>query len=361
MKTPATLAIHNWYESNQRPLPWRESRDPYKIWVSEIILQQTQVAQGLGYYHRFLEAFPDIGTLASAPETEVMKQWQGLGYYSRARNMHHTAKTLVEKWDGQFPQTYRELLSLKGIGPYTAAAIASIAFGLPQAVVDGNVFRVLSRLFAIDTPIDTPQGKKQFEQLADELLDKDNPSTHNQALMEMGAIICRPARPQCSKCPLTPFCKAFGQNEQQNYPVKSKRLIRKKRYLNFLLITNTQQLLVHKRTDSDIWKGLYQLPLIETNTRATNAGMERLIEKAWNKKVSVKVFKDLKHLLTHQELHLSFYHLRWPQDQKFPNLLDDIPLEVISKEKINDYPFPQPLIQTLREFTGGPSLKITKH
>ncbi len=348
--TNLTRTIHNWYRIHKRQLPWRETNDPYRIWVSEIILQQTQVAQGLSYYHRFLDAFPDIASLAAASETQVMQQWQGLGYYSRARNMHLAARTIVTLHDGRFPAQYNELLTLKGIGPYTAAAIASIAFGLPHALVDGNIYRLLSRLFAIDTPVDTTPGKKQFMQLAQELLDKSDPSTHNQAMMEIGALICKPANPQCAICPLTAYCRAFAAGTQQNYPVKTRRPLRKKRHLNFIILMNQQQIALQKRTDNDIWKGLYQLPLIETESPATGGTVSRLIEKVLNRETTVKPLRRLKHLLTHQELHLSFFMVPWSGEQKLPPQLPGHPLEMVHLNNLSDYPFPQPIKVFLRDF-----------
>ncbi len=351
MNPHITAILHKWYCAHKRALPWRETRDPYRIWVSEIILQQTQVVQGLSYYHRFVDTFPDITTLATASETKVLQQWQGLGYYSRARNMHHTAKTLVANWNGRFPETYRELLSLKGIGPYTASAIASIAFNLPYAVVDGNVFRLLSRLFALSAPVDTPSGKKQFEQLAQQLLDHKSPSTHNQAMMEMGALICKPANPQCTLCPLSPYCEAFAQQTQPYYPVKSKRIVRKKRYLNFLILKNNQQLALQKRTAKDIWKGLFQPPLMETETPADAASIEGLIEKHWGEKIAIQPIKQVKHLLTHQELHLYFYFIDWQKKQRLPSSLVNNELIFIDMEALNEYPLPKPLQKILLSIT----------
>jgi A/G-specific adenine glycosylase len=348
--TNVTRTIHNWYRVHKRQLPWRQTNDPYRIWMSEIIMQQTQVAQGLSYYYRFLEAFPHVASLAAASETQVLQLWQGLGYYSRARNMHQAAKTIVTRHNGKFPPHYKELLALKGIGSYTAAAIASIAFDLPYAVIDGNVFRLLSRLFAIDTPVETTQGKKQFKQLADELLDKSDPSTHNQAMMEMGALICKPANPQCAICPLTPYCKAFAAGTQLKYPVKAKRTLRKKRYLNFIVIIHQQQIALQKRTDNDIWKGLYQLPLIETEAPPTGQEMSRLVEKAFNRKITVKPLRRIKHLLTHQELHLSFFRAVCPQEQKLTNPFPYHSFEMVQLSDLNNYPFPQPVKTFLRDF-----------
>ena len=223
----------NWYSVNKRELPWRQTIDPYYIWLSEIILQQTQVAQGLPYYVKFTEEFPSVFHLAKAQEGHVLKLWQGLGYYSRARNLHTTAKYIAAELKGEFPNNYKDLLKLKGIGDYTASAIASICFNKPEAVVDGNVYRVLSRYFGIDTPINSPKGAKEFKQLAQELIDKKDPATFNQAIMEFGATQCKPQSPDCTLCPFTSSCIAFNENRIIELPVKIKSGKAKKKYFNF--------------------------------------------------------------------------------------------------------------------------------
>lgn len=340
--------IREWYFENGRSLPWRETRDPYKIWISEIILQQTQVKQGLEYYHKFIQEFPDVQTLANATETELMRQWQGLGYYSRARNIHHAAKTIVSEHNGLMPQTYKKIRTLKGIGPYTAAAIASFAFNLPFAVVDGNVYRLLSRLYASEIPIDTTEGKKHFYNLADQLLDQSEPATHNQAIMEMGALICRPANPKCNECPVARYCKALDTGTQYRFPVKIKKLTRKKRFLNFLLIEKDRRTIVQKRTKKDIWQGLYQLPLIETNVRVQKKEIIKWIEQDTGVKVTAKKVLEKKHLLTHQELHTVFYKAEWPKNVNLPSVFDNIPTEEINKEDAAQIPFPQLIQENLK-------------
>jgi A/G-specific adenine glycosylase len=261
-----------WYQYNQRPLPWRETRNPYKIWLSEVILQQTRVAQGTDYYHRFLIAFPDIVSLASADEQDVLKLWQGLGYYSRARNMHHTAKEIVEKHKGVFPQSAAGLLKLKGIGSYTAAAIASICFNEPAAVVDGNVARVISRLYAINTAVDTHSGRKIITDLATQLLGNNHPGTFNQAVMELGAMVCTPKNPACDTCPLAYACEAFKHSETEKFPVKTPKKTPAIRHMNYLVISYIENgeefILIRKRTGNDIWKNLYDFPCIETESAA---------------------------------------------------------------------------------------------
>ena len=228
--------LRDWYRIHKRELPWRESSDPYIIWISEIILQQTRVVQGMDYFLRFTERFPDVASLASAEEDEVLKYWQGLGYYSRARNLHAAAKDIMKRFDGIFPGRYEDVISLKGIGEYTAAAIVSFVWNQPYPVVDGNVFRVLSRLFAVDTPIDTPRGKKAFTELAGLVMDPRYAGQHNQAIMELGALQCVPQNPDCEACPLKERCAAYGTGDVQTYPVKQKKTKTRDRYFHYLYI-----------------------------------------------------------------------------------------------------------------------------
>lgn len=263
--SPIAPELIQWYRIHKRDLPWRHTADPYRIWISEIILQQTRVAQGLDYYIRFISRFPDIVSLAEADNDEVMKYWQGLGYYSRARNLHAAARFMAEKYAGRFPKTYKEVLGLKGIGEYTAAAICSFSYGLPYATVDGNVYRVLSRLFAIDTPIDSTQGKKLFSGLANELLDRKNPGEYNQALMEFGALHCLPRSPKCNECPLSGKCLAYAEGQTEKYPLKQTKAIVKPRYFNYFHIILEDKTWIHRRNGNDIWRNLYEFPLIETD------------------------------------------------------------------------------------------------
>ena len=308
-----------WYNQNKRDLPWRETRDPYFIWLSEIILQQTRVAQGYSYYMRFVETFPTVDSLANAHEDEVLKLWQGLGYYSRARNLHSAAKMIVSAHNGVFPSAYKDILSLKGVGEYTAAAIASFAFELPYAVVDGNVFRVLSRLFALDTPIDTTQGKRLFTDLANELLDTGNPGAHNQSIMEFGALQCVPASPDCGVCLLSDICVAFSQNKVSSYPVKQGKTKVKERYFNYLDIRIDSSMFLNKRTGNDIWKNLYELPLIETEERLTLEELQKtdafgeMFENAGN--ISIHPMGiTLKHVLSHRIIYANFYTIEITKD-----------------------------------------------
>lgn len=293
-----------WYCKNYRKLPWRDINNPYFIWVSEIILQQTQVKQGLDYYKRFIKCFPTIESLANAEEETILKLWEGLGYYSRARNMHFAAKQIVNNHSGIFPKTYSEIRNLKGIGDYTAAAIASFAYNLPYAVVDGNVYRVLSRLYEISTPIDTTKGKKEFAKLAQQLINTQNPADYNQAIMELGALICKPTQPQCNICPVLHLCKAKKNNTTDKYPQKSNIITKKNRYFYYLhLENNFGNVYIKQRQKQDIWKNLYELPLIESSKKLNidelqnNEVFKSIVSEPYTikKKNSYK-----KHLLTHQ-------------------------------------------------------------
>ncbi|CAI8315474.1 MAG: Adenine DNA glycosylase [Flavobacteriaceae bacterium] len=255
----------DWYLDNKRDLPWRSTKDPYFIWLSEIILQQTRVAQGTPYYLAFTSAFGDVKSLADAPQAKVLKLWQGLGYYSRARNLHIAAKYVANELDGIFPATYNGLLELKGVGDYTASAVGSICFDLPNAVVDGNVYRVLSRIFGISTPINTTQGVKDFKALAQQLLDTSQPGTYNQALMEFGARFCVPQNPNCEQCLFQYKCDAYKNKQVSVLPVKLKKLKVKKRYFNYIvLLSEDQNTVLQQRTDKGIWQQLYEFPLVET-------------------------------------------------------------------------------------------------
>ena len=251
-----------WYHEHKRDLPWRNTNDPYLIWISEIILQQTRVAQGYAYYQRFIERFPNLESLAAAEENEVLKYWQGLGYYSRARNLHQAAISV----NGVFPVKYEDILKLKGVGTYTAAAICSFAYNQPHAVVDGNVYRVLSRFFGINEPIDSRKGKKIFASLAHDLLDKIQPALYNQAIMDFGALQCTPLSPDCTVCPFKNRCFAFNHNMVSSLPIKQNKTKTSERFFYYLLIRDNGNIYLNKRTENDIWKNLYELPLIESNT-----------------------------------------------------------------------------------------------
>lgn len=340
-------ALTVWYNHAKRDLPWRDSREPYYIWVSEVILQQTRIQRGTEYYHNFLRLFPDVMTLANASEMEVLKAWQGLGYYSRARNMHHAAKTIQSTYNGVFPTDYISIKKLKGIGDYTAAAIASIAFGLPYAVVDGNVYRVLSRLLGISTPIDSPAGKKEFYHLAQLMLDPGRAGDSNQALMELGAIQCLPAQPLCSDCPLRTNCYAQANQCVDNFPVKSKKTRQKERYLNFIYLHHKNKLFLEKRGDKDIWRNMFQFPMIETNAPTSP---EKLIDsKKWedlfkNTSITIEsVYPERIHILTHQRLHIRFFAVKLNGNSISGNFI------VAEHGEISKYPVPKPVESFLLE------------
>lgn len=304
----------DWYKYNGRELPWRKTRDPYTIWVSEIILQQTRISQGMAYFHRFIEQYPDVSKLASADEHDVLKLWQGLGCYSRASNMLTAAKQVMEQFNGKFPGTYKELLQLKGVGEYTAGAISSISYNLPHAAVDGNVLRVLSRIYAIDTPINSTKGKKLFSQLVTEMVPEEAPGTFNQAIMDFGSMQCTPSTPDCTNCPLTDMCQAYLNESVENYPVKEKKTKVLDRYMHYLFIRHKDQLWLEKRNGQDIWKNMYQLPLIESYEVLLP---EQILQsKEWrtifdNAQVELRsVSNEIIHLLSHRKIHAFFYEIQ---------------------------------------------------
>ncbi len=306
-------SIYHWYNNNSRDLPWRMTSDPYKIWVSEIILQQTRVAQGTNYYLRFIEKFPNVKFLANAHEDEVLKKWQGLGYYSRARNLHAAAKYIWNELDGVFPTTYPEILKLKGVGPYTAAAIASIAFELPYPAIDGNIYRVLSRYFGVFTPVDLDKGKKEVKEIAQELMPERNAGFHNQALMEFGALQCVPASPNCGKCPVQQTCYAITNKKVGELPVKTKKGKQSERYFYYYYIEYNDCTFLEKRIKNDIWKNLYQFPLFESkhsladSELLSNENVNRFTK--GNQANVISVSKPLKHVLSHQIIYARCIHL----------------------------------------------------
>jgi A/G-specific adenine glycosylase len=305
-----------WYSLNARDLPWRNTRNPYQIWISEIIFQQTRIDQGFHYWHRFIDRFPDIERLANADEQEVLTIWQGLGYYSRARNMHFAAKQIMSEFGGTFPKTYDKILKLKGVGTYTAAAVSSIAFGEQQVVVDGNVLRFLSRFAGITDPVDSNRGKKLITDLAFTLLEDADPGTFNQALMEFGALYCIPRNPNCKNCIFNNNCKAFEMNATKEIPYKSKKVLVRKRFFNYLFLYsvnehNHRSFLMQKRGKGDIWQGLYEFPIIEADSLLNH---ESLTATAfWQDHILVhhpvlsSHYEDFVHQLTHQQLHTRFF------------------------------------------------------
>lgn len=314
-----TNQLLKWYPDNRRDLPWRKTKEPYFIWLSEIILQQTRVAQGLPYFEVFTKRFPTIQDLAAAPEEEVLRCWQGLGYYSRARNLHACAKEIVSLRGGGFPETYQELLQLKGVGPYTAAAIASFAFREPVAVVDGNVYRVLARYFGIFSDISSGAGKREFERLANELIPRDVPDQYNQAIMEFGALQCTPHQPDCDSCPLVNACYANRSQEVTELPVKLGRTKVRNRYLHYYHITCGEKTVINQRKGNDIWKGLVDFPLEERESdQRPNPDKSQMLEELKSLK-PVVLLSDLpsfKHVLSHQKLIADFVRVTVSQDRE---------------------------------------------
>lgn len=300
-------ALLPWYRENQRPLPWRTTADPYRIWLSEVILQQTRVDQGTAYWHRFVECFPTVEDLAISTEQQVLKLWQGLGYYTRARNLRTAAQQVVQDHGGRFPADHAALLKLKGVGDYTASAIASICFGIREPVVDGNVYRVLARVFGIATPIDSTAGKKEFRALAAELIDPQHPGDHNQAVMELGATVCTPNRPRCGDCPLARKCIAKAEGRIAGLPVKAKRAAVRDRHFNYLWIETDQGILFRQRGPGDIWQGLWELPLIETGRAARAATLQKEAGLSAAKKLEGPVT----HVLSHQRISATLWQAAW--------------------------------------------------
>lgn len=339
-----TNTIINWYLSNKRDLPWRNTQDPYLIWISEIILQQTRVSQGLDYYLRITGRFPTVNDLAAASEEEVLRLWQGLGYYSRARNMHAAAKEIVNFHQGIFPSDYKAILHLKGIGPYTAAAIASFAFQQPHAAVDGNVYRVIARLFGITSPIDTNEGKKLFHAIAGEMLDQKRPDLFNQAMMEFGAIQCTPRSPDCGKCPLQDQCFSFANKIVDQVPVKQGKTKVKPRFFHFFEIGTNDCLLIEQRQSDDIWKGLYQLPLIEkeNDEPVLQSETEALLPILGVE--SITLCKEYKHILSHQHLYCRFYKL------EVREIIYDEPYRLIKRDELDQYAIPRIIDKYFEEF-----------
>ena len=328
--------LTNWYSINKRNLPWRNTRNPYYIWLSEIILQQTQVKQGLPYYEAFVKAYPTIFDLANASEQAILKLWQGLGYYSRARNLHATAKHIAFELNGEFPDNYKDLITLKGIGDYTASAIASIAFDEVAAVVDGNVYRVLARYFGIDTPINSTAGIKEFKALASSLIDKEQPATFNQAIMEFGATQCKPKNPYCIVCPLNESCVALQKNLINDLPVKLKKTKITIKYFNFLVcIDKNKNTMLEKRTGKGIWQNLYQFPLIESEKSLLadefyQLNIQNSILKNIDFEHSLYNLEDKVHKLSHQHLYTKFWILE----------IDELPKEAIPVHQLKRYPTP---------------------
>ncbi len=323
----------HWYSEAKRDLPWRNTRDPYLIWVSEIILQQTRIEQGLPYYHQFIGAFPDIQALADADESEVLRLWQGLGYYSRARNMLHTARYLTSEHAGRFPTTYSAIKKLKGIGPYTAAAIGSFAFGIAEPVIDGNVFRFSSRYFGIADDIAKAGNRKVFEKVLREILPADQPDVFNQALMEFGALVCKP-KPDCDVCPFRLSCYALIHDAVHQLPVNNKRLKMRHRVFNYQVIGFEGEWLLKKRSAGDIWTGLYDFPLVEGDW-SPDAQVHQMFGEV------VPPTDRVKHLLTHQRLDIGFWRLKACSKKAFRSHADKYNYRRVSLEEMLNLPKPK--------------------
>lgn len=334
-------ALLAWYPRHRRDLPWRQTRNPYPIWLSEVILQQTRVAQGLPYYLDFVRSYPTVQDLAAAPEQEVMRHWQGLGYYSRARNMHHTAQQVVREFGGQFPGTYAGLLKLRGVGPYTAAAIASFAFHEAVAVLDGNVFRVLARLFGLHSDIAAPSSRKGFQALADQHLPAHEPAEFNQAIMEFGAIQCTPVKPDCLFCPLQSQCYAFQHGLVALLPVKAKAKAARTRYFHYLVLRYGEQVYLRRRTEKDIWQGLYDFALAETDSPALpESEVLRHVEALGGELDTSRAAEPaaaLRHVLSHQKVEAQFHPL-WLARPLPPSTLRDTGLRAYSAVEIEELP-----------------------
>ena len=334
-----------WYSHNKRELPWRKTQNPYHIWLSEIILQQTRVDQGLPYYLKFISEFPTINDLAFASEKQVLKLWQGLGYYSRARNLHAAAKFIVNELGGIFPNTFSELLKLKGVGDYTASAIASICFNEATPVLDGNVYRFIARYYGINTPINTTKARKEFKSVLNQLIDKENPATFNQAIMEFGAKQCKPISPDCSVCPFKNTCYAYSVKKIEELPVKQKPIKVKKRYFNYIvLLSEDEKTQIEKRTGKGIWQNMYQFPLLEFDKpQDYKAIKETLAQKIESKDILEVVEyneQQVIHKLSHQHLYTKFWIV------KVSNLDKGI-----SINQLNEYPFPVLITNFLQSFS----------
>lgn len=329
---------------NQRQMPWKGEKDAYKIWLSEIILQQTRVEQGLKYYNQFIDSYPTVEQLSVAPDDEVLKHWEGLGYYSRCRNLLHTARFITENLKGKFPESYEEIVALKGVGSYTASAIASFAYNLPYAVLDGNVFRVLSRITGSTTPIDTIQGKKWFDSLAKQALDVRNAGEYNQAIMDFGATICKPI-PECDNCFFNKHCKAFLTNIQDQLPVKEKKLKIEERWLNYMIFRDNKGFWISQRNGNDIWRGLYQFPLLETTKSISEKQLTNKMLSQYSiplKQVDVRHLLKLKQKLTHQLIHFSFTEIRIKEKLELPGY------QYVDVETLKKLAFPRTLKQVIQ-------------
>ncbi len=335
-----------WYENAGRDLPWRNTENPYEIWVSEIILQQTRVAQGMDYYRRFLEHFPGVSSLAASKVEEVLRVWQGLGYYSRARNMHRTASDIVANHGGIFPRTYKTLLELKGIGPYTAAAIASIAFGEAIPAIDGNVKRVISRIYGITADIGSVRGNREIATAAGQIMDNEDPGKFNQAMMDFGSLVCRPKNPDCLSCPVQNHCYAFKNKMTDRLPVKTKAKDPIRRYFYFFILKHKGKLYIEQRTGRDIWNLLYQFPLMEADAGLSDREIIGRMKERWPGDLHIRKISDtISHQLSHQLIISRFIHVSAPGEMKDKGLLE------IPENELGNYAVPR-LIEKYVEDAG---------
>lgn len=349
--------IIKWYEEHKRDLPWRHTNDPYRIWVSEIILQQTRVEQGLAYYQRFVERFPDVGSLAGADEEEVMKVWQGLGYYSRARNMHHSAKTIVGENRSVFPASYEKLRKIRGVGDYSASAIASIAYGEPQPVVDGNVLRVVARFEGIKEPVNTTAAKKKVKEILTRYIDPLQPGIFNQAVMELGALICKPRQPLCPQCPVMDLCYSYHNEAYADLPIINKPKATTLRFFYYLIILSRQEkenfIWLKKRAGDDIWKNLYDFPLIETEKEVSTEALE--MDRQWDEISGLhrlkagNVMDTVRYMLTHRELRVKFILIP-SDDYSHPGFLK------VNIKDIHKYPVPRLIENFIKKVTSRPGI-----
>jgi A/G-specific adenine glycosylase len=347
-------------EKNNRKMPWKGEIDPYKIWMSEIILQQTRVEQGLKYYNIFIKTFPDINKLAKASDEKIFKMWEGLGYYSRCRNLIATARYISKENNGKFPAAYNEIKALKGVGPYTAAAISSFAFNLPHAVLDGNVFRLLARIFGIEKPVDSTEGKKYFTSLADQLLYKKRPGLYNQAIMDFGAVVCKPVSPVCSECVFQKKCSAFINKKVNELPVKKNRIRIRKRWFYYLVLEYENKIAIRRRTGKDIWQDLYEFPLIET---ANSCDAKIILKETEKKKWILKKGYELqfvsplyKQKLSHQFIAGQFIKISLKKKPRLFNKEIYAGWQWVMKNRIGKHAFPQFIKQFLAEKTGRQSV-----
>ena len=342
--------IVEWYQSHQRILPWRATQDPYRIWLSEIILQQTRVDQGLPYYLKFVERFPDVGSLASAKQDEVLRFWQGLGYYSRARNLHRCSGIIVDRYKGSFPSSLEELESLPGIGNYTAAAIASIAFQRPVAAVDGNAYRVLSRFFGIEADVSSSEGQKLFREFANRIIPPGEPGAFNQGIMDLGATLCLPGNPECERCVLAPRCVAKLRGLQHQLPVKRKRLKKRKRFFHYFVLKHRSKLLMKKRNAKDIWQGLYDFYLIEATRRTSALSLARedkYLKGLLRQGDKINSTPAVRHVLTHQEIWAAFTVIEVGEKTKLGRIAELTRMKLYTSSAVEQLPKPVPISKFL--------------